>query len=122
MDFSPDDCADALIVTFSGILQGEGGPLPGTSIKCAVPLSATFTVALIRCVPALADNAAGPTPEALTASAEEVLVDAMTLAKVIVDIYLDEGPCNLKAIGAVTPIGPQGAAGGNTVQVLTELS
>lgn len=122
MDFTEENCADALIVTFDGIVQGQSNALPGTAIKCAVPLVAGFTVALIRCVPALTEDGDPPTASELNSSASDLLVDAMELTNAIIDLYLETGPCSLSSIGAVTPIGPVGAAGGYTVQVFTELA
>lgn len=123
-DFTAEDCADALVVTFDGILEGQpnqvGNPLPGTTIKCAVPLVAQFTVALLRCVPALQEDGDAPTAEELEESASSLLLDAMELANAVVNIYLGSS-CNLRSIGVLQPVGPQGAAGGHTMQVYGEL-
>lgn len=128
-DFDGDNCAEQLVVTFTGILQGPGsstGYIPGSIIKCAVPLIAQFDVHLVRCVPNINDESIeAPTAQELTDAAVVLLHDSMTLPAVAISKELagelTEQRCSLKGIGNVAPIGPAGAAGGTVLSIFVEL-
>lgn len=130
-DFTEENCADAFIVSFQGFLQGQQSsastnPLPGLVIKCAVPLVAQFDVILLRCVPSLTTDAVMPSTAALNQAGTDLLIDAMTLTKILIDDGLAgdliSGPCSIKAIGAVLPVGPEGGVGGNLVNFYVEMA
>lgn len=128
-DFVGEKCADQFIVSWSGSFQGQPpiGSLPvGAPIKCAAPLSASFLVVLLRCVPTLDMRGQPPSAADLQASAEEILTDAMTLPVVIINEQLQQDliesiGCSLLGIGDVSPFGPQGAVGGTVVQLMMAL-
>lgn len=129
-DFVDDDCSEAFVVSFQGILQGTGATtaayIPGTPIKCAVPLVAQYIVVLLRCVPVITDDGPPPTPADLTAAAQEILTDSMTLPNVAINKDLQgaltEQMCNLKGMGDVVAIGPNGGIGGTQLTLYVELA
>lgn len=125
-DFAGEECVEALVISWGGSFQGQpGSETSGTPMKCAVPLSAGFTVALLRCVPILDTRGDPPSQAALQDSGVDILTDAMTLPAVIVDAQLDGDlvpiGCSLVGLGDVSPIGPQGGVGGTTVNLLVSL-
>lgn len=131
-DFAGLKCADALIVSWLGTSQGQvgagaGSGIPQAPIKCAMPLSHQYVVSLLRCVPVLQENKAAPSPAALSASATEVMTDAMTMAKVLVEGQLNSGVLpptqvfGLLGIGEAVPIGPLGGVGGTQMSIWVTL-
>lgn len=127
-DFEGTNCADALIVTWVASFQGQPGQAQAaTPIKCSVPLSAGYTVFLLRCVPTLSASGQPPTVAALQGSGEEILTDAMTLPKVIIDLQLSDDlldsipGCSLVGIGNVVAFGPEGGVGGSSVDIVIGL-
>lgn len=130
-DFTEENCADAFIVTFQGFLQGQQSaqttnPIPGLVIKCAVPLVAQFDVILLRCVPSLATGQIAPSAAQLNDAGTDLLTDAMTLTKILIDDGLAgdliSGPCSIQAIGSVLPLGPDGGVGGNLINFFVEMA
>lgn len=125
-DFAGGDCAEALVVSWGGSFQGQpGAESSGSPMKCAVPLSAGFTIALLRCVPTLNSHGDPPSADALQDAGVDILTDAMTLPAVIVDAQLDGElvpiGCSLVGLGDVSPIGPTGQVGGTVVNLLVSL-
>jgi hypothetical protein len=129
-DLVGENCGDALVVGWNGMSQmaSDATVTPiGPTIKCAVPLVAQFTVALIRCVPTLKDTESDPFPTAaeLQASGEAILTDALTLPAVAIDEQLAGMltglQCSLVGIGNVLPIGPFGAVGGTSLVLVVSL-
>src|SRR4029077_12619226 len=84
-DYLADDCNEQFVVSWMGFLTTGG---MGTIVKCAVPFIGRFVVALLRCVPTLTEDAEAPTADELTAAADLINTDAMTLAAVAVDKQL----------------------------------
>lgn len=122
-DFVGTNCGEAFIVSWAAAFQGglgEGGE--GVNpIRCSMPLSAQFTIALLRCVPTVNSQGKAPTAEALDASGENLMIEAWTLNKVIVEKAVDKTLIQLPivdaAIGGSLPVGPDAALGGVTVQL-----
>lgn len=128
-DFASTDCAEQFAITWGGSFQGlvaQGGNLTNAPILCAMPLTAQFTVVLLRCVPVI--NALGipPSESELDASGKAILRDAMTLAAVAIDEHLagslDEMNCQLVGITQLAPVGPLGGVGGTTLTLLVGLT
>lgn len=128
-DFTGRNCTDLFVVSWMISAQGEIGVGIPPVIKCAVPMSARFDIHLIRCVPTLRQTAGKPifpSAEDLHASGEQIMTDAMTLAKVIVAEATAKTLFSGKefltvGIGQVTPYGPQGGAGGTVVTLFANL-
>lgn len=129
-DLTAEKCADALIVSWIATSQGqiEAGfsDTPQAAIRCAMPLSAQFLVALYRCVPTFGPGTRLPAPETMTNSAEEILVDGFTLAAVVVDGVVKNGdlissPIEEVGIGSVSAVGPNGGLGGTHMTLFTSL-
>lgn len=129
-DFAGDDCASALVVSWNGFVQGGGNAtIPGTVIKCAVPLVASFSVALLRCVPTLTEslgNMYAPAVEDLQASAEQILQDANSMVSNIVQAGLNgdlsEVGCGLQSLGTILPVGPFGGVGGSILTLFVNIA
>lgn len=118
-DFAGQRCADAFIITWNGTYQGivsQGtGNLSNAPILCSMPLTAQFTVALLRCVPVVKPSGQAPTADELRASGETLMLDAMTLPVSVVDLQTEGGIVtngDLLGITTVQPIGPLGGVGG----------
>lgn len=131
-DLVSADCASAFVVSYAGTFQGTFAPNTGqgallqSAFKCMVPLTARFSIVLLRCVPTLSPNETAPSVARLMTSSEEILLDAMTLPAVIIDSHLQgvllESNCKLVGLSEVRPIGPFGAAGGCVVDIFVELT
>lgn len=124
-DFAGQRCAEQFAVSWALSFHGvPGNDFSQQAIKCAVPLSAGFTVNLLRCVPNLSGGKP-PTPEDLTASGNQIMLDAMTLPVVIVEAHLQqelvEIGCSLVSMGSVSAYGPQGDVGGTIVELIVGL-
>lgn len=121
-DFADEDCASALIVTWTGTFQATGA---GTAIQCAVPLQAQFGIALLRCVPTFVEDSQPPSAADLQAAADVIHLDAMTLPKVIIDAHLAKELTGIEAglmgISSVLPVGPLGGVGGTQMQIVVSL-
>lgn len=125
-DFAGTDCVSAFVIAFGGMFQGQPGAESGSApMKCAVPLTAGFTVALLRCVHTLDSSGSAPSESQLQDDGVMILRDSMTLPAVIVDAHLDGDlvpiGCALVGIGDVQPVGPQGGVGGTTVDLVVSL-
>lgn len=128
IDFEGDDCTSLLAVSYQGLVQGisETG-VPGTLIRYAVPLVSSWAIGLFRCVPTLNEDGDPPTDEAQIDSFDELSQDAMTLPSLIValsqngDLVTSLEGCTLMGLGAVTPYGPSGGAGGSIVNLFISL-
>lgn len=118
-DFTAGKCAEQLAVGWDGSYQGTVSPsgnLTNAAIKCAVPLTAQYTCILTRCVPTLDSRGRPPSAAELTVSAEEIMLDAMTIATVAVEKQIADSltgiGCSLVGIGQLQAIGPLGGVGG----------
>lgn len=127
-DFAGQKCAEALIITFNGLFQGlvgQGtGNLSNAPIKCSMPLVGQFTLALLRCVPVVKPNGSAPTMEELQDSGEVLMLDAMTVAAVVVELQLEGGLVDTAddvGITTVSPIGPLGGVGGVALTLIVTL-
>lgn len=127
-DFAGSRCADAFIITWNGTFQGLVGQGTGNfsnqAIKCAMPLTAQFTIALLRCVPTVKESGAAPTTAELQASGEQLLLDAGTLPVAVVE--LQEDGALVDSVGdvgitTVQPIGPLGGVGGVALTLIVTL-
>lgn len=127
-DFEGQRCAEAFVVTWNGTFQGivsqETGNLSDAPILCSMPLTAQFTIALLRCVPIVKASGQAPTAAELQASGETLMLDAMTLPVSVVDLQ-GEGnlvtDADLLGITAVQPIGPDGGVGGVALSLVVTL-
>lgn len=127
-DFAGQRCAEAFVVTWNGSYQGivsqETGNLSDAPILCAMPLTAQFTIALLRCVPIVKPSGQAPTAAELQASGVALLLDAMTLPASVVDLQ-GEGAlvtdADLLGISTVQPIGPDGGVGGVALSLVVTL-
>lgn len=126
-DFAGQNCAEAFVITWNGSFQGVVGAgtgnLTNRPIVCSMPLVAQFTIALLRCVPVVRERNGRivvPTAEELDANGKQILVDAMTMAKVLVDKNTDLLPSEFYQIGisSLQPIGPLGGVGGTALTVV----
>lgn len=125
-DFAGQDCVEALVVSWGGTFQGQPGAEGGASpMRCAVPTTASYTIALLRCVPTMDSMGNPPSAAQLQDSGEEILTDGMALAVAIIDAQLDGDlvpiPCSLVGLGDVSPVGPQGGVGGSVAQIVVGL-
>lgn len=125
-DFGGSNCADQLAVSWTGNFQGlPGQDNTNAPLRCAVPVTATFAIALLRCVPTLDTRGNPPSPTQLSDSGNQIMTDGMTLARVIIDGHLEESiletGCTLLALGAIEPYGPQGGVGGSVVGLMVSL-
>lgn len=128
-DFAAQKCAEAFVITWDGNFQGVpgqgAGNLTNAPINCAMPLTAQFTLALLRCVPVVKPSGQAPTAAELQASGEQLMLDAMTLPAVIIEEHLAgdlvPGGCTLLALGQMLPIGPLGGVGGVSVTLIVGL-
>lgn len=119
-DFAGQKCAEAFVITWDGLFQGlvsqGAGNLVNAPIRCAMPLTAQYTLALLRCVPMLKAGGKAPSESELQTSGEALMLDAMTLPAALIDLHLAAGlcdsDCDLVGIGQVQPIGPLGGVGG----------
>lgn len=128
-DFAGQKCAEAFIITWDGLLQGTvsqgAGNLVNAPILCAMPLTAQYTIALLRCVPVVKETGKPPTASELQASGEALMLDAMTLPASLIDLQTEgdlcDSGCSLVGIGQVQPIGPLGGVGGAAMTILVTL-
>lgn len=125
-DLAGEDCASAFIVAWTGLLPGlPPAEVAGTAIKCSVPLTASYQIVLLRCVPIVDARGNAPTPTQLIASGDEIQLDGMTLPRVVVDKQLQGAltdiQCGLVGIIGVNPYGPEGGVGGTIVDILVSL-
>lgn len=127
-DFAGSECSEAFIVTWNGTFQGivsqETGNLSDAPILCAMPLTAQFTIALLRCVPVVKASGQAPTAADLQTSGVALMLDAMTLPVSVVDLQgkgelVDRA--DLLGISAVQPIGPEGGVGGVALSLVVTL-
>jgi hypothetical protein len=129
-DFAAQKCAESFVVSWGGSFQGVPGQgrsnLSGAPIVCAMPLTAQFTVALLRCVPTLKSRGHAPTVEDLQASGEALMLDAMTLPAVTINSYLngDLMDRDRHSLGIVQmiAIGPQGGVGGVAMTIIVGMT
>lgn len=116
------DCGEQFVVSWLGMLTVSQ---LGQTIKCATPFVGRFVVGLFRCVPTIDSDGVAPDTADLTASGDELSIDAMTLCKVIVDQQLNrkllDNTCAVISVGNVLAYGPAGGIGGVTVELLVEL-
>lgn len=128
-DFTSQNCAEAFIITWDGLFQGvvsQSGNLVNAPIQCSMPLTAQFTIALLRCVPVVKATGKPPSETELQASGEALMLDAMTLPAALIDLALagtmcDTDSCTLTGITSVQPVGPQGGVGGATMTIVVTL-
>lgn len=73
---------------------------------------ATLTVAVVRCVPTLADNGDPPALADVEASAARILADLSLVAGALAVWAAETQTCRYVTLGRGTPIGPDGGVGG----------
>lgn len=127
-DFAGAKCSESFVVAwggmFPGIVNQGGGNLSNAPILCAMPLSAQFTIALLRCVPVVKASGQAPTAAELQESGEQLLLDSMTLPVSVIDLQTDGtliDDADLLGITSIQPIGPQGGVGGVTLTLVATL-
>lgn len=128
-DLVGEKCAEAFIVSWDAGFQGQigftGTGFPESTIRCAMPMSVAFTVALLRCVPTLRSGAKFPSQDDLDAAGTSLMEDAWTIASVIVDSTLNGALTTDHllefAIAGMAAVGPQGGVGGVAVNLFANI-
>lgn len=130
-DFAGEKCVEGFVVSWQAAFQGQvgfsGGGFPEADIRCAMPGSVQFEVALLRCVPVPRSGQAAPPVGPLNASGESIMDDAWTIFSTIVDTVLNGDLSDHDqhvwevAMGSASAIGPSGGAGGVSVALFVNV-
>lgn len=121
------DC-EQLVVAFQGLHMGVPGRASTDPALQAVIVSATFEVAITRCIPTgrTAGNTWAPPAAAdLQGAAAQIITDGWVLQKGMLAALREgtfDGACGQVVLGALTPIDPQGAYSGIRLPVTADMA
>jgi hypothetical protein len=124
-DYAGTDCAEFFTLSWTNTFQGHLGGATEQAIRCTMPLTAQFTVALIRCAPTLSRSGKAPTEAQLHTFAETLMRDAWTLPAVVISSTvqgtLRQNRIDLVGIAGVQSFGPQGGVAGTELTMLATI-
>lgn len=113
------DC-EQLVVTLTGVFAGLPASPHNDPVNPVAPISASFEIHVVRCVPTLDQQGNPPSVDRLNASAQEIATDHYVLARGILTSartgeYGDH--CQAVTIDRVGPADPQGGYGGTIATI-----
>lgn len=119
-------CPDGgqLVVALRRVFSGfPGAPRTGDAWENPV-VSAEYEIRLLRCVPTMSPDGRPPTVDQLNGAGMEILTDATVLPRALLGMVRehDLGECRSVALSDLTPIGPEGGAGGVSMVVQVDLT